>query len=131
MRVGEKLQTSVVCREPWKAGSNNSVTGAAGQQRPASCIATLPWFTDSCIARRVCTQLAAPADSHPRAGRKLGENKLLSTNAKVAGETSVRQLTTDSAGVNKLVSKCKICKQRVNDVHGTYCQKCAFAKGSA
>merc|ERR1712166_713434 len=74
----EKLQTSVVCPEPWKDGSNNSVTGAAG--------------------------------------RKLGENKLLSTNARVASG-------------NKLVNKCKMCKQRVNDVHGTYCQKCAFAKG--
>ena len=30
--VGEKLQTSVVCPEPWKDGSNNSVTGAAGEQ---------------------------------------------------------------------------------------------------
>eukprot|EP00656_Telonema_subtile_P017915 TRINITY_DN1965_c0_g1_i2.p1 TRINITY_DN1965_c0_g1~~TRINITY_DN1965_c0_g1_i2.p1 ORF type:complete len:292 (-),score=71.61 TRINITY_DN1965_c0_g1_i2:114-989(-) len=75
----EKFQTSVICPEPWKAGSNNSVTGAAG--------------------------------------RKLGDNKLLSKNARA------------SRGGNILSNKCKLCKQRVNDPHGTYCQRCAFSKG--
>jgi len=74
----EKFQTSVICPEPWKAGSNNSFAG--------------------------------------QTGRKLGENKLLSRNAKI------------SRG-NTLINKCKLCKQRVNDTHGTYCQGCAFSKG--
>merc|ERR1711934_975718 len=69
---------SVICPDPWKDGSRNSVSGKD-------------------------------------AGRKLNENKLLS---KKRGNN-----------VNPYDVKCQVCKQRLHDGNGLYCQDCAYAKG--
>jgi len=49
--------------------------------------------------------------------RKVGENKLLS-------KQSVAQQR-----FSPYENKCKICKQKVHQMHSVYCQACAYKKG--